>query len=169
MSIEVSKYVSYNEVIRSNTAIKRGIPNIPSNAQLSRIRVLAKKVFDPLRTWCGGRVKINSVFRSLKLNKRIGGVKSSQHRANRGAAMDIDDIYNHKTNTEMFLYIKDNLIFDQIIAEFPENGNPRWVHVSYNELNNRGNVLISIKVYDGVKDKYVTKYVPYIGNENLLK
>ena len=169
MSVYISKYVSYREVIHSNTAIKRGIPNFPSNQQLNRIKLLSQKVFDPLRIWCGGKVKINSLFRSLRLNKLIGGVKSSQHRANRGAAMDIDDTFGNKTNLEMFLYIKDNLVFDQLIAEFGDkDGNPRWVHVSYNELNNRGVVLISYHKYNSTKGKYETKYAPYVGNEYLL-
>ena len=162
MAIEVSKYVSYNEVIRSATALRKNIENIPTEIQLDRIIILAKEVFDPLREWCAGRVKINSIFRSKKLNTSIGGAKSSQHLANKGAAMDIDDVYSHKTNLEMFYYIKDNLEFDQIIAEFPVDGQPKWIHVSYNEGANRSNALIAIK------EQGRTKYVRYEGNEGLL-
>tara|TARA_R110000796_G_scaffold18980_2_gene57145 strand:- start:9884 stop:10375 length:492 start_codon:yes stop_codon:yes gene_type:complete len=162
MSEYIAKYVSYKEVIRSNTAIKKGIDNKPNKEQLERIKLVAQRVFDPLRKWCGGRVKINSVFRGELLNFLIGGSTTSQHMANNGAAMDIDDVYRHKTNLEMFHYIKDNIIFDQIIAEFPDNGKPRWIHVSYREGNNRGNALIATKINGK------TKYLNYEGNENLL-
>lgn len=163
MARRISNYVSYREVTHSATAIRRGINNTPSEKQIHRIILLANKVFDPLRVWCGGRVKINSVFRSEELNERIGGSRTSQHMANKGAAIDIDDNYNHKTNLEMFNYIKDNLEFDQLIAEFPLDGQPRWLHVSYNEGRNRGRIMIATK-----DDEGDTEYVLYGGNESLL-
>ena len=162
MARRISNYVSYKEVIYSETAIRKGIDNTPNEEQIKRIILLANKLFDPLRVWCGGRVKINSVFRSKRLNELIGGSRSSQHMANKGAAIDIDDNYGNKTNLEMFHYIKDNLEFDQLIAEFPVDGQPSWIHASYNEGNNRGNVLIATKLNGR------TKYVLYEGNESLL-
>lgn len=162
MAIEISKYVSYKEVVYSQTALRKNIDNIPNAEQLERIKALCKKVFDPLREWVGGPVKVNSIFRSPALNAAIGGSQSSQHMANKGAAVDIDDNYGHKTNLEMFYYIKDNIQFDQLIAEFPENGEPAWVHVSYNEGNNRNNVLIATKI------NKKTTYLLYEGNEHYL-
>jgi len=162
MSTEISKYISYNEVVRSNTALRKNIDNTPNAEQLCRIKILCRKVFDPLREWVGGPVKVNSLFRSKKLNAAIGGSSSSQHMANKGAAIDIDDIYKHKTNLEMFHYIKDNLEFDQLIAEFPKNGQPRWLHISYNEGANRNRILIATKI------NKKTTYLLYEGNENLI-
>jgi zinc D-Ala-D-Ala carboxypeptidase len=162
MARRISNYVSYKEVTYSTTAIKKGLDNNPNEEQLQRIIKLANKVFDPLRVWCGGRVKINSVFRGEELNGLIGGSRTSQHMANKGAAIDIDDNYRHKTNLEMFHYIKDHLEFDQLIGEFPVDGQPRWVHVSYNEGANRGRVMIATK--QGGR----TQYVLYDGNEQLL-
>jgi len=128
---KVSKYVSLKEVTRSNTALRKGIDNTPTFEQLERIKTLAEAVFDPLREWVGGAVKINSGFRSGALNMAIGESSTSQHCANNGAAFDIDDTFGHKTNAEMFNYIKDNLDFDQMIWEFGTDENPDWVHVSY--------------------------------------
>lgn len=162
MSIEISKYVSYDEVVRSNTALRKNIDNTPNTQQLENIRVLCRKVFDPLREWVGGPVKVNSVFRSPKLNSVIGGSRNSQHMALKGAAIDIDDDFKHKTNLEMFHYIKDNLEFDQLIAEFPVNGQPRWLHVSYNEGKNRNNILIATKINNK------TTYLLYNENKHLI-
>lgn len=154
--MKISPHVSYSEVIYSQTAMRNDIDNEPTAAQLIRIKLFADMLFEPLREWVGGAVKINSCFRSEELNKRIGGASSSQHMANNGAAMDLDDTYKHKTNAEMFYYIKDNLDFDQLIWEFGTDKNPNWVHVSYKKEGNRKQVLRAIKDDDGR-----TKYVNY--------
>jgi len=144
--MKISEHISYREAIYSYTAIRNDINNIPDIEQLKRIQLAAENIFEPLREWVGRPIKINSCFRSAELNKRIGGAQSSQHCANKGAAFDLDDTYGHKTNAEMFYHIKDNLDFDQLIWEFGTDKNPNWVHVSYNEGNNRGQILKACKV-----------------------
>jgi len=126
---KVSKNISYKEATRSITAIRLGLENKPNDYELTNMHILAEKVFQPLREWVGKPVKINSFFRSAELNKAIGGSSRSQHCE--GRAIDIDDTYGHKTNAEMYEYIKDNLDFDQMIWEFGNDENPDWVHVSY--------------------------------------
>ena len=37
------------------------------------MRTLANEVFEPLREWVGGPIKINSMFRCPELNTAIGG------------------------------------------------------------------------------------------------
>lgn len=154
----ISTHVTYKEVTYSPTAIKNGIANDPTDVQLDNIKKCANAIFEPLRVWVGGPIKINSCFRSLKLNKKIGGANGSQHLADKGAAFDIDDTFGHNTNKEMFFYIWDNLTFDQLIYEFGNDTNPDWVHFSYNEGNNRKEVLrgitkngktVYVKVNDG--------------------
>ena len=126
---KISKHISLREAIESYTAKRKGIENIPSEYQLTNMVALAENVFEPLREWVGGPIKINSFFRSIELNKAIGGSSKSQHC--QGRAMDIDDVYGYKTNAEMYNYIKNNLDFDQLIWEFGTDDNPDWVHVSY--------------------------------------
>jgi zinc D-Ala-D-Ala carboxypeptidase len=75
----ISKHVSYEEGVRSNTALRLGIENTPRAEQLEKMSVVANEVFEPLREWVGGPIKINSFFRCYKLNKAIGGSKTSQH------------------------------------------------------------------------------------------
>ena len=68
--------------------------------------------------------------------------------------MDIDDTFGHKTNAEMFEYIKENLNYDQMIWEFGDDDNPDWVHVSYVSLDeNRGRRLKAYK--ENGKTKYM--------------
>ena len=116
------------------------------------MELIAEKVFEPLREWEGGPIKINSFFRSPDLNKAIGGSGKSQHC--KGQAIDIDDTFGKATNAEMYNWIKENLDFDQMIWEFGDDDNPNWVHVSYvSDVSNRNRCLKAYK--EGGKTKYM--------------
>tara|TARA_Y100001938_G_C8052916_1_gene412843 strand:- start:724 stop:1182 length:459 start_codon:yes stop_codon:yes gene_type:complete len=142
--MRISKHISYKEAVHSNTAKRRGIENKPNDDQLYNMAKVAHNIFEPLRLYVGGAIKINSFFRSEELNKAIGGSNKSQHC--QGCAIDIDDIYGHKTNYEMFEYIRENLDFDQLIYEFGDATNPDWVHCSYvSKKENRNRVLRAVK------------------------
>mgnify|MGYP003626633231 CR=1 FL=1 len=125
----ISKHITHKEAIRSNTALRLNISNIPNDYEISNMVGIAANVFEPLREYVGGPIKINSMFRCEDLNRAIGGSSRSQHC--QGRAIDLDDTFGHKTNAEMFNYIKNNLNFDQLIWEFGDNKNPAWIHVSY--------------------------------------
>ena len=125
----ISKHISYKEGVYSNTAMRLGIDNDPNDEQLNNMELIADNIFEPLRQWVGGPIKINSFFRCPDLNKAIGGSGKSQHC--HGQAIDIDDGFGRATNAEMYHWIKDNLQFDQMIWEFGNDDNPNWVHISY--------------------------------------
>jgi len=149
---KISKNISYKEGVYSITADRLGLENKPTEEHLANMKEVAEKVFQPLRTWVNAPIKINSFYRSPELNKAIGGSSKSQHC--KGQAMDIDDTYGHATNADMFMYIRENLDFDQMIWEFGDDKNPNWVHVSYvspDENRNR-----CLKAYrEGGKTKYM--------------
>ncbi len=148
----ISKHISDREGVYSITATRLGIDNTPGKEHLDNMKLLAEKIFEPLRKWVGGPIRINSFYRGPELNKAIGGSSKSQHC--KGQAMDIDDTGCHKTNAEMYAWIKDNVDFDQMIWEFGDDDNPNWVHVSYvSPEENRNRCL---KAY---KEKGKTKYM----------
>tara|TARA_R110000803_G_scaffold22170_15_gene55414 strand:+ start:598 stop:1038 length:441 start_codon:yes stop_codon:yes gene_type:complete len=145
--MHLSKHVTVEEFEQSNTATRKGINNKMSNEQTNNASRLCINVFEPLREALGNKpIQISSGFRSIALNKRIGGSSTSQHC--KGEAMDL------KIDSKGFFYIKDNLNFDQLIWEFGTTDQPSWVHVSYS-TNNRKQVLRAIK--SGGK----TKYLPF--------
>lgn len=150
--MKISEHVSYKEATRSTTALRLGIENKPTPEHLKNMELLAEKIFEPLRKHVNGPIAINSFYRSPDLNKAIGGSSKSQHC--HGQAMDIDDTYGYMSNAEMYIYIKENLDFDQMIWEFGDNNNPDWVHVSY--VNSEENRNRCLKAYreDG-KTKYI--------------
>ena len=127
--MSISKHISYKEGVYSRTATRLGIKNNPNAEQMENMIAIAEEVFEPLRAYVGGPIKINSFFRSPELNKAIGGSTKSQHC--HGQAIDLDDTFGRCTNAEMFEFIKEHLDFDQIIWEFGNDENPDWVHVSY--------------------------------------
>ena len=127
--MKISDNITYAEAIHSQTAKRRGIDNTPTAKQVEVMKLTAEKIFEPLRKFVGGPIKVNSFFRSAELNKAIGGSKTSQHC--KGQAIDIDDVFGHKTNAEMYNWVKENLNFDQMIWEFGTDMNPNWVHISY--------------------------------------
>ena len=148
----ISKHVSYKEGVYSSTALRMGLDNTPNDEQLDNMELIANNVFEPLRQWVGGPIKINSFFRCPELNTAIGGSGKSQHC--QGQAIDIDDTFGKATNAEMYNFIKEHLEFDQMIWEFGDDDNPDWVHVSYvsgDENRNR-----CLKAY---RDKGKTKYM----------
>ena len=149
---KISKHVSYKEGVYSITALRLGLNNDPSDVHLQNMKLLSEKIFEPLRTYVGGPIKINSFYRGPELNKAIGGSSKSQHC--HGQAMDIDDTYGVMSNATMYNWIKDNLDFDQMIWEFGDDNNPAWVHVSYVDPGSNRNRCLKAYRKDG-KTKYM--------------
>ena len=140
----ISDHVSYKEGVNSRTADRLNLENIPNTEQLKCMKDIAEDVFEPLRKWVNGPIKINSFFRGKPLNTAIGGSKNSQHM--KGQAMDIDDTFGYESNANMYHYIKDNLDFDQLIWEFGTDKNPNWIHVSYvTHRPNRKKLTVALK------------------------
>ena len=139
----ISEHISWTEAIRSKTAKKHEIDNIPNQSQIVNMKSIAKNVFEPLRTWANEPIRINSFFRSPELCIKIKSKPTSQH--TKGQAFDIDAM-GQKTNGELFEYIKNNLNFDQLIWEHGDSENPDWIHISYvDKLNNRNRILKAVK------------------------
>ena len=148
----ISKHISYKEGVYSVTAIRKGIDNEPNEKQLSNMKLVAEKIFEPVRTHFKVPIKVNSFFRSPDLNKAIGGSTRSQHC--KGQAIDIDDTYGKIKNSDIYWWIKENLDFDQMIWEFGNNDNPDWVHVSYVSPDKNRNRCLKAYRDDG-KTKYM--------------
>ena len=137
---KISEHISYKEAVRGDTADRLNIINLPNESELDNMSIISEKIFEPLRSHVGGPIRINSFFRSVELNKAIGGSSTSQHC--KGQAFDLDDSYGCMTNAEMYKFVKDNLDFDQMIWEFGDDENPNWIHISYvSQENNRNRCL----------------------------
>jgi len=153
MKSKISKHISLREATFSITAIRKGYSNIPNKEQLENMKYVAENIFEPVREHFNSPIRVSSMFRSYKVNRAIGGSKSSQHM--KGEAMDINNRDKKPSNSEIFNYIKDNLVFDQLIWEFGDKDNPAWVHVSLKECKNRNQIL---KAYSKNRRTYYENY-----------
>ena len=128
--MKLSKNLSLDEVIKSNTALRRGIDNTPNEGHLKNLKYIAEQVFQPIREHFGVPIYISSGYRSQALNEAIGGSTRSFH--SHGMALDLDQDGRNKgvSNADVFYYIKNNLPYTELIWEFGDETNPNWVHVA---------------------------------------
>ena len=129
--MKLSEHLSLSEVTRSESAKRKGISNMPTEAHIANFKLLAENIFEPIRHHFRCPIIISSGYRSKELNAAIGGSLTSQHCQGEAIDIDMDGTPNGVTNRMVFDYIKDNLVFDQLIYEFGDENNPDWVHVSY--------------------------------------
>jgi hypothetical protein len=160
--MKLSENLNLSEVTRSESAKRSGIDNMPTEKHLESLKILATNIFQPIREHFKVPIHISSGYRSEKLNRLVPGTSlTSDHCF--GRAIDIDMDGTKISNNDVFHYIKNNLKFKQLIAEFPINGNLSWVHVSYDENNLKNQILIA------TKKNGETVYLPYKGNEKIVK
>lgn len=127
--------LSNNFTIEELTATNVSDENEPSTNEIAALQRLVDNVLQPLRDIYGKPIRINSGYRSHMVNKKVGGSATSSHC--KGEAADI----SCENNAALFVIIRDQLPFDQLIWESGNDEQPDWVHVSYREGNNRKQVL----------------------------
>lgn len=133
----ISEHLTLAELIRSESAKRNGISNMPTEEHIANLKLLAENIFEPIRANFRCPILISSGYRSAELNAKIGGANTSQHSLGQAIDIDMDGTSYGVTNEEIFSYIKAKLPFDQLIWEFGNDNNPDWVHVSYSNRHRR--------------------------------
>ena len=154
--MKISEHLDLSELIRSESAKRNGISNIPTEAHIANLKLLAEKIFEPIRNNFRCPIHVSSGYRSKELNAKVGGATTSQHSSGEAIDLDMDGTPNGVTNKMIFDYIYKNLDFDQLIWEFGTNENPDWVHVSYESTGKQRKQVL--KAY---KENGKTHYKPY--------
>lgn len=124
--MQLSKNFKLSEFTHSNTAVKHNIDNTPSPSEVANLKVLCEKLLQPLRDAYNKPMTISSGYRNEELNKKVGGVPTSQHM--RGQAADVA-VPNPRLLLDIL--IVSGIEFDQAILY------PNFLHLSYNEGKNR--------------------------------
>lgn len=140
------KFFSIQELCRSNTAVRLGINNSPSELIRTNLEALVERVLDPLRAAWGAPIIVTSGYRCPALNKAVGGAASSQHM--KGMAADIHTLSDSRADNMRLLrlLLNSGIIVDQVIAENVDaQHRPDWIHVSYNRITNRRSLLTATK------------------------
>ena len=137
--MNLSPNFSLQEMTKSQTALRMGIDNTPTDEEIKSLRYVCYKILEPVRQNFSIPFSPNSGFRSKELNQAIGGSSTSQHCLGEAADIEVPGVDNHT----LAIWIWENLKFDQLILEYytPEDPSSGWVHVSLIEEVNRGDVL----------------------------
>jgi|TARA_R110001592_G_scaffold10073_1_gene52497 zinc D-Ala-D-Ala carboxypeptidase len=147
--MNLTQHFSLKEMTQSQTALRHGLDNTPSNLQKDNLINLCRFILEPLREhFDESPIKITSGFRSEQLCEILGSKATSQHC--KGEAADFEIIgYDNKKTAE---YIKQSMNFDQLILEYYDESdiNSGWIHCSYKTSDNRKMSLIKDK--DGYKE-----------------
>ena len=151
--MNLSRNFSLQELIKSDTAIRKGIDNNPNADQIEKLKALCENILQPVRDHFG-RVKVTSGFRSVELCTAIGSSANSQHAKAEAADFEVMGT----DNAELFDWIKDNLQPDQLILEFYTPGEPNsgWIHASWIDGTPRASYLCAYK------SEGKTKYKPVL-------
>jgi len=123
---------TYKEFVRSQTALRKGIKNAPTEEEWVCLELLAKEVLQPIRDKFG-RIRITSGFRSVELCESVGSNSRSNHA--RGQAADIEPLVGGVSLFDVLEFVHVNLEYRELIAEFFPVG---WCHLAYRDgANNR--------------------------------
>lgn len=141
--MQLTNNFSLHELTKSETAIRLGMENTPSDEVIANLRALCEKVLQPVRDHYGKGVKVNSGYRAPEVNAAVGGSKTSDHCKGQAADIEIPGV----PNAELAQWIEANLPYTQLILEFYTKGIPDsgWVHVSYDPNNLKKQSLTAVK------------------------
>jgi len=141
--MKLTENFTLSEMVKSETASRRGLDNTPGDAEIANLKTLAEKVLQPIRNHYKRGVHVNSGFRHPEVNAAVGGSKTSDHCKGQAADIEIPGV----ANADLATWIKDNLEFTQLILEFYTPGIPDsgWVHVSYDKSNLKKQVMTAMK------------------------
>jgi zinc D-Ala-D-Ala carboxypeptidase len=140
--------LSKDFILSEFTDTDTGLPNVPGEGEIRNLKLLAQKVLQPARNKFGV-INVTSGYRSPEVNSApsVKGSATSDHLYGRAADIQCEDM------ATVFNYIRKYLPFKQLIWEFGTDVQPKWIHVSYDVKNNRGEVLKAIK--KNGKTKYI--------------
>ena len=153
--MDLSRNFSLQELIKSDTAIRKGIDNNPNADQIEKLKGLCENILQPVRDHFG-RVKVTSGYRSVDLCMAIGSSANSQHAKAEAADFECVGV----DNAELADWIKDNLPYDQLIVEYYTPGEPNsgWIHCSWIPDQPRASFL------HAYRSEGKTKYKPILGS-----
>ena len=139
--MRISQFFTLAELTKSQAAARRGWDNQPDEKALNALILLCGNVLDPLRAHIARPIVVNSGFRSLSVNRAIGGAGTSQHVKGEAADIEVPGMSNKWLAQTI---IDRKLPFDQLILEAFDPAVPGsgWVHVSHRpDGKQRGQIL----------------------------
>lgn len=156
--IQLSEHFRLSEMLASETAVRRHIPNVPGPGIQQNMADVTTKLLEPIRKEFGP-IHISSGFRSSELNNKVGGSFNSAHIL--GKAADISSMDKSITRKMLVDWVlSNNISFDQIIFE------GTWVHIAHNaKLDSNAIGAASLGVFQPNRKQALMRignsYLPY--------
>ena len=88
--MQLSKHFKLEEFTRSQIAARNNLKNIPGSGEVKNLENICYEILEPVRAKFGKPIMINSGYRSLAVNRKLGSSDSSQHI--KGQAVDFEII-----------------------------------------------------------------------------
>lgn len=125
--MKLSANFSLAEMVKSQTALRKGIDNTPDSSAIENMEKLCTAILQPIRDAYSIPFTVSSGYRCPELCIAVGSNIHSQHAKGQAADFEIPGI----SNMQLAEWIRDHLPFDQLILECYTGGNTGWVHCSY--------------------------------------
>lgn len=139
--MKLTKNFDLEEFTYSPTAKKHKINNKPTGQLIiDNLTELCVEILQPLRDGIGKPIHISSGYRCLELNKKVGGVPTSQHCLGQACDFKVEGMTSYEI---VKVILELNLPFDQVGLY------DSFVHISYGERHRRH--LFYNKSYKGKK------------------
>jgi hypothetical protein len=126
--MNLTEHFTLEELTRSDYAIRHGINNTPTDAEvLENLQILAQGL-ERIRGLINKPIHVNSGYRSPKVNSAIGGSKTSAHM--KGLAADV--VIPGMLPVDLCKIIEDHkdlVQFDQLIHE------GSWTHIAFPDVD----------------------------------
>ena len=131
--IKITENWFFSELIKSNTAARYGIDNMPSLEHTRHLIEACVMLWQPIRDLLGVPVSNSCAYRSPRVNAMVGGSNTSVHMIGYGMDMTAPR-FGSPTKIAQFLSQElpnRGVKFDQLILEYPDHANGGWLHVGY--------------------------------------
>ena len=121
MTTQLSANFTLEELIFSQTALRKGIDNTPTQDIIDNLTTLCNDFLEPARQLLGVSFHIDSGYRCLELNTAVGGAATSEHLYGCAAdcipqGLDLQECFDKLRHSD--------LQYDQIIFECKS-----WIHL----------------------------------------
>lgn len=138
------KYFTLAELIKSDTAKKKGIDNTPSFEVVEHLAELVATVLDPLRAAYGMPIRVSSGYRSPELNRAVSGAATSVHMIGYAADLQVGGSFNKFRDFVVEWFRKTGIKFDQLLLESDRKTGAKWIHIGlYNNAHQqRGQIKV---------------------------
>lgn len=144
--MKITENFTFEELIHSAYAEKYHLSNLPKQDEIKKLNQLATEILQPIRNKFNSPIKVTSAFRSVAVNKAVGGSITSQHV--KGEAADLTSKDNKKLFNTIISLIKSHEIeVGQLINEFDYS----WIHISLPSKTHHNEVLRAFNTKKGVR------------------